>query len=117
MNAIHRLLTTIITTTTQQQREYAPSEEQHHRRRRIAADFLLLLPRFSLPSVTACTSLLLPLLLHRPGFLPTTSQPRSYSCQHNQMTIAPITGKLRKRLILDLSVALGGGTACGYAFW
>ncbi|PWN26744.1 cytochrome-c oxidase, subunit VIIa [Jaminaea rosea] len=31
--------------------------------------------------------------------------------------VAPITGKMRKRLILDLSVALGGGTACGYAFW
>ncbi|KAG9010656.1 hypothetical protein FRB94_010133 [Tulasnella sp. JGI-2019a] len=33
------------------------------------------------------------------------------------MAIAPITGKLRKRLILDLSVALGLGTAGGYAFW
>ncbi|CAO1618117.1 unnamed protein product [Parajaminaea phylloscopi] len=32
-------------------------------------------------------------------------------------TIPQITGKLRKRLILDLSVALGGGTAAGYAFW
>lgn len=32
-------------------------------------------------------------------------------------SIAPITGKLRKRLILDLSVALGGGTAVGYGYW
>ncbi|KAG8935980.1 hypothetical protein FRC02_005176 [Tulasnella sp. 418] len=31
--------------------------------------------------------------------------------------IAPITGKLRKRLILDLSVGLGLGTAAGFAFW
>ncbi|PWN97965.1 hypothetical protein FA09DRAFT_330125 [Tilletiopsis washingtonensis] len=31
--------------------------------------------------------------------------------------IPAITGKLRKRLILDLSVALGGGTALGYAYW
>jgi len=31
--------------------------------------------------------------------------------------IAPITGRLRKRLILDISVALGGGTAAGYAYW
>ncbi|CEH13227.1 hypothetical protein CBOM_01164 [Ceraceosorus bombacis] len=30
--------------------------------------------------------------------------------------IPAITGKLRKRLILDLSVALGGGTALGYAY-
>ncbi|PWN93844.1 cytochrome-c oxidase, subunit VIIa [Acaromyces ingoldii] len=28
-----------------------------------------------------------------------------------------ITGKLRKRLILDLSVALGGGTVAGYGYW
>lgn len=32
-------------------------------------------------------------------------------------SIRPITGKLRKRLILDLSVSLGGGTALGYMFW
>ncbi|PWN20063.1 cytochrome-c oxidase, subunit VIIa [Microstroma glucosiphilum] len=31
--------------------------------------------------------------------------------------IPAITGKLRKRLILDLSVALGGGTALGYGYW
>jgi len=31
--------------------------------------------------------------------------------------IRPITGKLRKRLVLDLSVGLGLGTAGGYAFW
>lgn len=31
--------------------------------------------------------------------------------------IPAITGRLRKRLILDLSVALGGGTVAGYAYW
>ncbi|KAE8245918.1 hypothetical protein A4X06_0g5326 [Tilletia controversa] len=36
----------------------------------------------------------------------------------NTMSAIPaITGKLRKRLILDLSVALGGGTALGYGYW
>lgn len=34
-----------------------------------------------------------------------------------QHSIPAITGRLRKRLILDLSVALGGGTAAGYAYW
>ncbi|KAG2075666.1 cytochrome-c oxidase subunit VIIa [Suillus decipiens] len=33
------------------------------------------------------------------------------------MPIAPITGKLRKRLWLDISVALGLGITSGYAFW
>ena len=33
------------------------------------------------------------------------------------MPIAPITGKLRKRLLLDLSTALGFGVAAGYAYW
>ena len=33
------------------------------------------------------------------------------------MPIAPITGKLRKRLILDLTAALGLGTASGFAYW
>ena len=33
------------------------------------------------------------------------------------MPIAPITGKLRKRLWLDLSSALGLGIAAGYAYW
>ncbi|EIM80391.1 cytochrome-c oxidase [Stereum hirsutum FP-91666 SS1] len=33
------------------------------------------------------------------------------------MPIAPITGKLRKRLWLDLSTSLGLGTACAYFFW
>ncbi|CAO1616415.1 unnamed protein product [Sympodiomycopsis kandeliae] len=32
-------------------------------------------------------------------------------------SVPVITGKLRKRLILDLSVALGGGTALAYAYW
>ncbi|KAF9512652.1 hypothetical protein BS47DRAFT_1345094 [Hydnum rufescens UP504] len=33
------------------------------------------------------------------------------------MPIAPITGKLRKRLILDLTSALGLGTASSFAYW
>ncbi|KAN0063776.1 Cytochrome c oxidase subunit 7A [Thecaphora frezii] len=31
--------------------------------------------------------------------------------------IPAITGKLRKRVILDLSVAIGGGVALGYGYW
>ncbi|KAI9636605.1 cytochrome-c oxidase [Dioszegia hungarica] len=33
------------------------------------------------------------------------------------MPIAPIVGKLRKRLITDLSMGLGLGFAGGYLFW
>ncbi|KAG2177568.1 hypothetical protein INT44_008080, partial [Umbelopsis vinacea] len=33
------------------------------------------------------------------------------------MPIAPIAGKLRKRLILDISVSLGLGITGGYAWW
>ncbi|KAH9066702.1 COX7A, subunit VIIa of cytochrome c oxidase [Lactarius psammicola] len=33
------------------------------------------------------------------------------------MPIAPITGKLRKRLWLDLSCALGLGISSAYAYW
>lgn len=33
------------------------------------------------------------------------------------MPIAPITGKLRKRLWLDLSLALGLGVGAGYVYW
>ncbi|KAI0285823.1 cytochrome-c oxidase subunit VIIa [Russula aff. rugulosa BPL654] len=33
------------------------------------------------------------------------------------MPIGPITGKLRKRLWLDLSCALGLGISSGYAYW
>ncbi|KAA1135301.1 hypothetical protein PGTUg99_005456 [Puccinia graminis f. sp. tritici] len=33
------------------------------------------------------------------------------------MAIAPITGKLRKRILLDLSVSLGLGTAAAYTWW
>ncbi|EGN96811.1 COX7A, subunit VIIa of cytochrome c oxidase [Serpula lacrymans var. lacrymans S7.3] len=33
------------------------------------------------------------------------------------MSIAPITGKIRKRLWLDLSVGLGLGVSSAYAFW
>ncbi|KAG2185935.1 hypothetical protein INT43_002373 [Umbelopsis isabellina] len=33
------------------------------------------------------------------------------------MPIAPIAGKLRKRLILDISVSLGLGLTGGYAWW
>ncbi|OJT11945.1 hypothetical protein TRAPUB_11513 [Trametes pubescens] len=32
-------------------------------------------------------------------------------------SIAPITGKLRKRFWLDLTTALGLGVSAGYAFW
>ncbi|KAF9466105.1 cytochrome-c oxidase subunit VIIa [Collybia nuda] len=31
--------------------------------------------------------------------------------------IAPITGMLRKRFWLDISCAIGLGTASGYAYW
>jgi cytochrome c oxidase subunit 7 len=31
--------------------------------------------------------------------------------------IAAITGKMRKRIILDLSAALGLGTAGAFAYW
>ncbi|KAH9000337.1 COX7A, subunit VIIa of cytochrome c oxidase [Lactarius hengduanensis] len=33
------------------------------------------------------------------------------------MPIAPITGKLRKRLWLDLSCAFGFGISSAYAYW
>merc|ERR1711964_959410 len=33
------------------------------------------------------------------------------------MSIRPITGMLRRGLVLDLSVAFGFGTSFGYAFW
>ncbi|CZS88094.1 related to cytochrome-c oxidase chain VIIa [Rhynchosporium agropyri] len=33
------------------------------------------------------------------------------------MAIKPITGMLRRGLVLDLSVAFGLGTTFGYAFW
>ncbi|KLO12701.1 hypothetical protein SCHPADRAFT_904850 [Schizopora paradoxa] len=33
------------------------------------------------------------------------------------MPIAPITGKLRKRLWMDLSLALGLGISAGYTYW
>lgn len=33
------------------------------------------------------------------------------------MPIAPITGMLRKRFLVDVSTALGLGVAGGYAFW
>ncbi|ORY26273.1 cytochrome-c oxidase [Naematelia encephala] len=33
------------------------------------------------------------------------------------MAIAPVVGKLRKRLLTDLSIAFGIGTAGAYAFW
>lgn len=59
----------------------------------------------SLPSALACA-------------LPTTSiPPRLHSSSSPTMPIAPITGKLRKRFWLDLSVALGMGVSAGYAFW
>ncbi|KAI5805808.1 hypothetical protein EDC01DRAFT_609718 [Geopyxis carbonaria] len=33
------------------------------------------------------------------------------------MAIAPIVGRLRKGLVMDLSVALGLGVGMGYTFW
>ncbi|GAA99355.1 uncharacterized protein L969DRAFT_47123 [Mixia osmundae IAM 14324] len=33
------------------------------------------------------------------------------------MAIAPIAGKLRRRLILDLSFSMGAGVALGYGWW
>lgn len=36
---------------------------------------------------------------------------------HTTMPIAPITGMLRKRLWLDLSVGLGLGVTAAYGFW
>ena len=47
-----------------------------------------------------------------------------FSSDHNNsprppttMPVAPITGTLRKKFFLNLSVALGLGTAAGYTFW
>ncbi|KAF2729180.1 cytochrome c oxidase family protein-like protein [Polyplosphaeria fusca] len=33
------------------------------------------------------------------------------------MAVKPITGMLRRRVVLDISVALGLGTTAGYAWW
>ncbi|OBT70462.1 hypothetical protein VE03_00011 [Pseudogymnoascus sp. 23342-1-I1] len=33
------------------------------------------------------------------------------------MAIKPITGMLRRGLVLDLSIAFGIGSAAGYGFW
>ncbi|KAF2202389.1 cytochrome c oxidase family protein-like protein [Delitschia confertaspora ATCC 74209] len=33
------------------------------------------------------------------------------------MAIKPITGMLRRTIVLDLTVALGLGMTAGYAFW
>ncbi|KAH8926242.1 cytochrome c oxidase family protein-like protein [Atractiella rhizophila] len=33
------------------------------------------------------------------------------------MPIAPITGKLKKRLIFDLSFSIGSGVVAAYAYW
>jgi cytochrome c oxidase subunit 7 len=33
------------------------------------------------------------------------------------MAIKPITGMLRRTVVLDLTVALGLGVAAGYGFW
>jgi hypothetical protein len=43
--------------------------------------------------------------------------PQQLPQYHITMPIAPITGKLRKRLWLDLSVALGLGVSSAYAYW
>ncbi|KAG9246881.1 hypothetical protein BJ878DRAFT_495149 [Calycina marina] len=60
------------------------------------------------------------LVNQRPSsFLQTTIQikrPRK-AFIHLKMPIKPITGMLRRTLVLDLSIALGLGTTFGYAFW
>ncbi|CAD6572018.1 MAG: hypothetical protein TREMPRED_000436 [Tremellales sp. Tagirdzhanova-0007] len=33
------------------------------------------------------------------------------------MPIVPIVGKLRRKLIADLSIAMGLGVSCGYLYW
>ncbi|KAF2742759.1 cytochrome c oxidase family protein-like protein [Sporormia fimetaria CBS 119925] len=33
------------------------------------------------------------------------------------MAIKPITGMLRRRIVLDLSVSIGLGVAAGYGWW
>ncbi|KAF2275113.1 cytochrome c oxidase family protein-like protein [Westerdykella ornata] len=33
------------------------------------------------------------------------------------MAVKPITGMLRRRIVLDISVALGFGVAAGYTWW
>ncbi|KAF1808109.1 cytochrome c oxidase family protein-like protein [Eremomyces bilateralis CBS 781.70] len=33
------------------------------------------------------------------------------------MAVKPITGMLRRGLVIDLSVSIGLGTAAGYAWW
>ncbi|KAE8258159.1 hypothetical protein A4X13_0g1872 [Tilletia indica] len=60
--------------------------------------------------------------------LPSRFRPSSFPLEHQRpflrtfnpkmsSAIPAITGKLRKRLILDLSVAIGGGVALGYGYW
>ena len=76
----------------------------------------LCLPLFVARGVPAGSDLRVCPPLPRP--LPTTSIPaHSQSSSSLAMPIAPITGKLRKRFWLDLSVSLGMGISAGYAFW
>lgn len=49
--------------------------------------------------------------------LPKPVGPNAYNSLHIIMPIAPITGKLRKRLWLDLSCAFGLGISSAYAYW
>ncbi|QRW16964.1 hypothetical protein RhiXN_04966 [Rhizoctonia solani] len=49
--------------------------------------------------------------------IPGQPPPSLASFAYSSMAIAPITGKLRKRLILDITAALGLGTAAGYGYW
>lgn len=56
---------------------------------------------------------LLPAFSLQPSLLSSTNIHKAAKA----MPIAPITGKLRKRLWLDLSTSLGLGTACAYFFW
>lgn len=61
------------------------------------------------PSSSSCLALLFA--------RPTRLLIRPPSANANAMPIAPITGKLRKRLWMDLSLALGLGISAGYTYW
>ncbi|KAJ6257341.1 hypothetical protein Dda_8230 [Drechslerella dactyloides] len=58
----------------------------------------------------------------------TTTSPPSSDSEYNEpsegrkdgttiMAIAPITGRLRRGLVMDLGIAIGGGLVCGYGWW
>ena len=69
------------------------------------------------PSVPDTNESLLSTQTHPTGQLAHPRTHRKINDEIIEMAIAPITGKLRKRFWLDLSVALGLGVSAGYAFW